>query len=129
MVPGPSKTVYLAGFELLANHPAPILGSGRFLNVTLRRYRDQLDLGIMTDPEQIAEVAADKRKIVVNTSDIRIDHQRRLMGLSGFLVLANGAQGIAEIGKRTGVIWIKHGASPKGARGRREAVGRPQCDP
>jgi diacylglycerol O-acyltransferase len=55
-VPGPSKPVYLAGFELLANHPAPILGSGRFLNITLRRYRDHLDLGLMTDPEQIADV-------------------------------------------------------------------------
>lgn len=55
-VPGPAEAVYLAGFEMLANHPAPILGSGRFLNITLRRYRDHLDLGIMTDPEQIAHV-------------------------------------------------------------------------
>lgn len=55
-VPGPAKPVYLAGFELLASHPTPILGSGRFLNITLRRYRGQLDLGIMTDPEQIDEV-------------------------------------------------------------------------
>jgi diacylglycerol O-acyltransferase / wax synthase len=54
-VPGPAGSVYLAGFELLANYPAPILGSGRFLNITLRRYRDQLDLGIMTDPEQLAD--------------------------------------------------------------------------
>ncbi len=56
-VPGPAKTVYLAGFEMLVNHPAPILGSGRFLNITLRRYRDHLDLGIMTDPEQVSDVA------------------------------------------------------------------------
>ena len=55
-VPGPAEPVYLAGFEMLANHPAPILGSGRFLNITLRRYRDHLDLGIMTDPEQVADV-------------------------------------------------------------------------
>jgi len=54
-VPGPTESVYLAGFEMLANHPAPILGSGRFLNVTLRRYCQQLDLGIMTDPEQLAD--------------------------------------------------------------------------
>jgi diacylglycerol O-acyltransferase len=54
-VPGPANSVYLAGFEMLANYPAPILGSGRFLNITLRRYRDQLDLGLMTDPEQLAE--------------------------------------------------------------------------
>lgn len=55
-VPGPAEPRYLAGFEMLANHPAPIIGSGRFLNITLRRYRDQLDLGIMTDPEQVSEV-------------------------------------------------------------------------
>ncbi len=55
-VPGPSEAVYLAGFEMLANHPAPILGSGRFLNITLRRYRDHLDLGIMTNPQQVADV-------------------------------------------------------------------------
>lgn len=55
-VPGPGQTVYLAGFEMLTNYPTPILGSGRSLNITLRRYRDHLDLGIMTDPGQIEEV-------------------------------------------------------------------------
>ena len=55
-VPGPARPVYLAGFEMLANHPAPILGSGRFLNITLRRYQDHLDLGIMSDPEQVADI-------------------------------------------------------------------------
>lgn len=55
-VPGPAERVYLAGFEMLTNYPTPILGSGRSLNITLRRYRDHLDLGIMSDPGQIEDV-------------------------------------------------------------------------
>lgn len=55
-VPGPSTPVYLAGYEMLANYPTPILGSGRILNITLRRYRDHLDLGIMSDPGQLTDV-------------------------------------------------------------------------
>ena len=57
-VPGPAEPVYLAGARMLTNYPTPILGSGRFLNITLRRYCEHLDLGIMTDPEQLGDVDA-----------------------------------------------------------------------
>lgn len=52
-VPGPAEARYLAGYRQTANYPAPILGYGRFLNITLRRYRQALDLGIMTDAAKI----------------------------------------------------------------------------
>lgn len=55
-VPGPAQPVYLAGARMLTNYPTPILGSGRFLNITLRRYCDHLDLGIMADPQQLRDV-------------------------------------------------------------------------
>ena len=55
-VPGPAEPVHLAGARMLTNYPTPILGSGRFLNITLRRYCGHLDLGIMTDPEQLGDV-------------------------------------------------------------------------
>jgi len=56
-VPGPQEVRYLAGFPMTASYPTPILGAGRFLNITLRRYRDQLDLGIMTDAAKIPDAS------------------------------------------------------------------------
>ena len=56
-VPGPDSPRYLAGHRMVASYPTPIIGSGRFLNITLRRYVDQLDLGIMTDAAKVPEAA------------------------------------------------------------------------
>lgn len=57
-VPGPAEPRYLAGYLQLANFPAPSLPAGHFLNVTLRRYRDHLDLGISADPVKVPNVAS-----------------------------------------------------------------------
>ena len=38
----PSEPRYLAGYRQVANYPTPILGNGRFLNVTMRRNADTL---------------------------------------------------------------------------------------
>ena len=54
-VPGPAAPRLLAGYRMIANYPTPIVGSGRFLNVTFRRYCDGLDMGIMTDAEKVAD--------------------------------------------------------------------------
>jgi diacylglycerol O-acyltransferase len=56
-VPGPPALRYLAGYRMTASYPTPIIGAGRFLNITLRRYVDHLDLGIMTDAEKVPEAA------------------------------------------------------------------------
>jgi hypothetical protein len=48
-VPGPDEPRFMAGYRLLANYPVPNVVEGQFLNVTLRRYRDDLHLGLMTD--------------------------------------------------------------------------------
>jgi diacylglycerol O-acyltransferase / wax synthase len=55
-VPGPSGEVSFAGYRLVANYPSPLLGSGRFLNVTSRRLGNALDMGIMVDPTRITDV-------------------------------------------------------------------------
>lgn len=55
-VPGPKEARYMAGFKQLANYPAPTIGAGQFLSVILRRYEEQLDFGIMVDPEQITNI-------------------------------------------------------------------------
>lgn len=55
-VPGPTGPVSYAGFRQLANYPVPIIGSGRFLNVTSRRYADMLDVGVMSDPTRLPDV-------------------------------------------------------------------------
>jgi diacylglycerol O-acyltransferase / wax synthase len=56
-VPGPAGSRSLAGFRQLHNFPVPILGSGRFLNITSRRSGDNLDMGVIADPEKIADAA------------------------------------------------------------------------
>jgi diacylglycerol O-acyltransferase / wax synthase len=55
-VPGPTGSRSYAGFVQQANHPVPILGNGRFLNITSRRNGPRLDLGLMADPTQLADV-------------------------------------------------------------------------
>jgi hypothetical protein len=56
-VPGPATARRYAGFAQLANHPVPIIGSGRFLNITSRRNGPNLDLGVMVDPTRLPDVA------------------------------------------------------------------------
>lgn len=54
-VPGPDAPRYLGGYRMTASYPTPIIGAGRFLNITLRRHVDRLDLGIMTDAAKVPE--------------------------------------------------------------------------
>jgi len=55
-VPGPPDVLSYAGHRQIANYPVPIIGGGRFLNVTSRRNADALDIGVMADPTKIADV-------------------------------------------------------------------------
>ncbi len=52
---GPASAQLLAGYKMLANYPTPIVGSGRLFNVTMRRYCDSLDMGIMTDAAKVPD--------------------------------------------------------------------------
>nr|WP_279588407.1 wax ester/triacylglycerol synthase domain-containing protein [Sphingopyxis panaciterrae] len=54
-VPGPAETRSYAGFRQLHNYPVPIIGSGRFLNITSRRSGDNLDMGVIADAEKVAD--------------------------------------------------------------------------
>ncbi len=56
-VPGPAGSRSYAGYRQLHNYPVPIIGSARFLNITSRRSGDNLDMGVIADPEKIADVA------------------------------------------------------------------------
>ena len=55
-VPGPAQRPTIAGFRQESNYPLPLLASGRFLNITLRRGGDMLDLGIMADADKITDL-------------------------------------------------------------------------
>ena len=55
-VPGPSGSRSYAGYAQLHNYPVPIIGSGRFLNITSRRSGPNLDMGVIADAEKIADV-------------------------------------------------------------------------
>ena len=52
-VPGPEEERSIAGLRQVANYPVPILGTGRFLNCTMRRNGPRLDLGVMVDAAKI----------------------------------------------------------------------------
>lgn len=54
-VPGPAEARSYAGFRQRHNYPVPIIGSGRFLNITSRRSGDNLDMGVIVDAEKIAD--------------------------------------------------------------------------
>jgi hypothetical protein len=68
-VPGPADELTYAGFVQLGNFPVPILGLGRFLNITSRRNADRLDMGVMADPTHIADVEAIARFVVEALED------------------------------------------------------------
>jgi len=55
-VPGPAHALHYAGLRQLANHPAPLLGSGRAINFTARRNADSFDVGVMVDPTKVTDV-------------------------------------------------------------------------
>lgn len=48
-VPGPAGERSWAGYRQISSNPVPIVGLGRFLNITMRRNGDTLDVGVMTD--------------------------------------------------------------------------------
>lgn len=54
-VPGPAEPRTYAGFAQLHNFPVPIIGSGRFLNITSRRSGDNLDMGVIADASKIPD--------------------------------------------------------------------------
>lgn len=54
-VPGPAGSRSFAGHAQLHNYPVPIIGSGRFLNITSRRSGPNLDMGVIADAEKIAD--------------------------------------------------------------------------
>ena len=55
-VPGPAESRSYAGFRQLHNYPVPIIGSGRFLNITSRRSGENLDMGVIADAAKVADV-------------------------------------------------------------------------
>ncbi|WP_447762496.1 wax ester/triacylglycerol synthase domain-containing protein [Sphingopyxis panaciterrae] len=55
-VPGPAEPRSYAGFAQRHNYPVPIIGSGRFLNITSRRSGNNLDIGVIADAEKVADV-------------------------------------------------------------------------
>ena len=55
-VPGPAEPRSYAGFRQIRNYPVPIIGSGRFLNITSRRSGDNLDMGVIADAAKVADV-------------------------------------------------------------------------
>jgi WS/DGAT/MGAT family acyltransferase len=56
-VPGPQLPLYLAGAELKANYPVSVVTDGMGLNITVMSYRGHLDFGIVSDREQMPDVA------------------------------------------------------------------------
>ncbi len=69
-VPGPGEPLYLAGHLQVSNHPAPFLGTAKFLNITLRRYRDHLDLGVMTDAAKVADAGTISRLVETSLDEL-----------------------------------------------------------
>jgi diacylglycerol O-acyltransferase / wax synthase len=54
-VPGPQFPLYCAGAELKANYPVSVVTDGMGLNITVMSYRGNMDIGIVTDRDQIPD--------------------------------------------------------------------------
>jgi diacylglycerol O-acyltransferase len=57
-VPGAETPLSFAGYEMVANYPVPIVGPGRFLNITSRRNGDHLHMGVMADSSKVDDLDA-----------------------------------------------------------------------
>jgi hypothetical protein len=55
-VPGPRRTLYYAGAELLAYYPASVIVDGQGLNVTAMSYRDRIGFGLLACPTLVPDV-------------------------------------------------------------------------
>src|SRR5450631_4780977 len=55
-VPGPRRTLYAVGAELLHIFPVSIATHGLALNITVQSYRDQLDFGFIAGANIIPDV-------------------------------------------------------------------------
>ncbi len=54
---------------MIHNFPVPIIGSGRFLNLTSRRSGANLDMGLIVDAEKIADASQIARYFLVATEE------------------------------------------------------------
>jgi diacylglycerol O-acyltransferase / wax synthase len=54
-VPGPREPLYLAGARLEAHYPVSAVVDGVGLNMTIMSYRDHIDLGVVTDRDQVRD--------------------------------------------------------------------------
>ena len=54
-VPGAPVPIYIAGAEVVATHPVPPVIIGQGLNITVRSYRDSVDVGFVCDRRMIED--------------------------------------------------------------------------
>jgi WS/DGAT/MGAT family acyltransferase len=54
-VPGPQIPIYCAGAKLVANYPVSVITDGMGLNITVMSYCGKLDIGIVTDRDQMPD--------------------------------------------------------------------------
>jgi len=55
-VPGPQFPLYLAGAELIANHPVSVITDGMGLNITVMSYNGEMDFGLVADRDQMPDL-------------------------------------------------------------------------
>ena len=55
-VPGPQFPLYCAGARLLAHYPVSVITDGMGLNITAMSYDGHIDVGVIADRDQVADV-------------------------------------------------------------------------
>jgi len=70
-VPGPRKTQYLLGAEMLTHHPVSIAADGNALNITVQSYQGRLDLGITSCLDAVPDVEALRDDLEANWQTLR----------------------------------------------------------
>jgi len=71
-VPGPTLPLYLAGAQMLGNHPCSIVVHGLALNITVQSYDGTLDFGLMADAVAEPAVADLAEGITLAFEELRL---------------------------------------------------------
>jgi hypothetical protein len=70
-VPGPAVPLFMAGAQMLSNHPTSIVVHGMGLNITVQSYDQHLDFGLMADAAALPEVRELADALLIALDDVR----------------------------------------------------------
>jgi diacylglycerol O-acyltransferase len=73
-VPGPRRTKYLLGCEMLTHHPVGIAADSCALNITVQTYGPRMDLGLTACLETVPDIYALRDALAESWAALKAAH-------------------------------------------------------